>query len=1598
MGNLFGELWDDGKRALGDGLSDGAHLIGDGLNSVGLHGAAQTVDTLGDKAGYHLGADVAELQLGETTDPAELVHGDPAAIRSSASKLHTFSGAFGETAGGLRGLDTGHWTGAAGDAFRAKFAPHPAQWQDAASATGTAAGALESYAGAVESAQGQAGQAITLYEQGQQASASAQAAYNTQVAAYNSAAQAYNTKLASGQDPGAAPAEPGAFSDPGQIMREQAAQILGDARSARDAASASAASAIRPATGLAPAEPSFWSQVGDDVMDGMQVANLADISFTGGIVNGAAGIVKFARTLDPMDPWNQEHPAEYVAGLSSTAAGLAEAGTNPGQLVQGLAGTGWGSDPFAAAGRLVPNLALAVGTDGAGTAADAGSVAERVALGSGEDASAAGLEGLAGDPELAAQPPGNTVTAGDPIDVVTGDVVLAAADLSLPGALPLVVRRRHRSSWRAGRWFGPSWMSSFDQRLQVSGDRVIGVFDDGRVLVWPRPDDGGDAPGEEELPVAGAPWALRRHDGGGWTVTDRQRGLTWWFDHRDGYFWSAAGEGELPLVAVTDRAGHEISFGYDENGAPAGIRHSGGYHVRVLVMGGQITGLACGETVFRYGYDADGHLAEVVNGSGQPLRYFYDPAGRLTGWQDRTGSAYQYRYDPAGRCVRGDGPGGALSGAVRYDPEGQTTTWTDAAGAVTTYHLDGAYVVAMNDPLGQLSRWRHDRRGQLTEHTDPLNRVTRYGYDAAGDLRVVTRPDGGQARADYDERGLPVRLTDPAGHTWEQDYDERGQRISLTAPDGGVTRFGYDDHSHLACITDPEGSVTVVRCDPAGLPAEMTRPDGGRTRIERDPVGRVTRITGPDGAVTRLTWTWDGRPASRVFPDGTSEFWDYDADGHLTRHLTPAGGLTRYEYGPFGQVAAMTGPDGVRSSFRYDHGLRLTSVVHAGLTWRYEYDGAGRLVAETDYNGATTRYAHDPAGQLVSQVNACGQRVAFRHDQLGNVTERISGGTTTTFGYDLAGRLVYARNPDAEVWLDRDAAGRITAETCNGRTVTSGYDRAGRRLRRVTPFGTVSAWEYDPAGQPVRLTTGGHELRFGYDAAGREIMRELPGGLALAQDWDACGRLTVQALTAGPAQPEGPVVAAGAGGGGRLLQRRSYSYNCDGLITRLDDLLQGARTISLDRGGRVTAVTGPDWAEQYAYDPAGNLAAASWPAPADVGSRLGAAVKGAREVTGTLIIRAGHVRYRHDRQGRVVQRQVPRASRQPDVWQYQWDAADRLVAVTTPDHMIWRYRYDPFGRRIAKQRLGPDGEVTDQTDFSWDGPMLAEQATTVRAGAAVRHQVISWDYRPASFTPLTQAEHCAAGELSEAPQDQIDQRFYAIITDLVGAPTELAAPDGTLAGSQQQTLWGGPDWRSGQAQTPLRYPGQYADPETGLHYNNHRYYDPEAAAYLTPDPLGLAPAPNPHAYVANPLMLADPLGLMPYAAPAGEVAVDANSLIRGLDFGELDKLDQMLAGRSPVVSPQAQVEYLTKGEAARLGEFMAAREGRIGAQVTDQAAAALRAQANSLRDVFGNARGLGTKDSFVVGSAMQDGLSLITKDRQVIGFLRAIGYPVEPFS
>ena len=64
-------------------------------------------------------------------------------------------------------------------------------------------------------------------------------------------------------------------------------------------------------------------------------------------------------------------------------------------------------------------------------------------------------------------------------------MILAQTDLALPGVLPLVLRRTHVSSYRYGQWFGPSWASTLDERLELDERGATWAREDGSLLVYP---------------------------------------------------------------------------------------------------------------------------------------------------------------------------------------------------------------------------------------------------------------------------------------------------------------------------------------------------------------------------------------------------------------------------------------------------------------------------------------------------------------------------------------------------------------------------------------------------------------------------------------------------------------------------------------------------------------------------------------------------------------------------------------------------------------------------------------------------------------------------------------------------------------------------------------------------------------------------------------------------------------------------------------------------------------------------------------------------------------------------------------------------------
>ncbi|MEV6175866.1 putative T7SS-secreted protein [Streptomyces sp. NPDC052015] len=1449
---------EDGVEWVGNRVEDAGNWTADRLDDVGWESGADWVREQSRSVANRMGAEVDEMDLGQTEDKTKLIYGSADKLRSTAEKLRAFQKAFDNAGEGLKGLDSSQLKGETAEAVRTAVSTQPPKWFTGSDACEKAAAALEAFAGTVTWAQGQAQTAIDKWKEGVKASEDAAEAHRKKVDDFNSAVDRYNAQPADKRDPSTLPPRPAAtFDDPGKKLMADAQDILADARKQRNAAAETARSAVRAARDLAPKKPSYAEQLGD----GVQELQIIGDHVGGGIIKGTAGILNFVRSVNPLDPYNITHPAEYATSLNSLAAGLVVAANDP-------VGTGkqmvsdFMKDPAEGFGRLIPDLALTAATGGGGAAVKGVRIAE-------EAADAARARNLVDDaPEgTHNRPDGERTTDGtDPVDLASGRMFLPQTDVEIPGILPLVFTRRTESGLTTGRFLGPSWSSTVDERLEIDAIGVVHVTADGLLITYPHP-----VPGDPTHPETGTSRALLARDGhGDYTITDPDTGLTRHFAAPSGS--EPGGDGTAWLTSIAEPNGHTVTVDRDEDGLPLALTHSAGHQVVLSIADGRVTALSlagAGEgganlPLMGYGYE-DGNLTAVTKPSGATTAFLYDDRRRVIAWIDSNGRRYDYVYDDRDRVVAEGGEAGHVQITLTYtepDPEtGHRTTTLTTADGHTTRHLIGAgsRVLATTDPLGHTTRSTYDTHGNLLTRTDPLGRTTVFSYDEEGRLVTVSRPDGTELRVTRGLFGLPTERQDPDGARWLQEFDERGNRTAVTDPAGRTTRYTYDESGLLTSVTDALGATTVVRCDEAGRPVEVTDPAGGTTRLERDALGRSVRITDPVGAVTHLEWHADGQLARRTGPDGATESWTYDGEGNCLTHTDAAGGVTRFEYTHFDLIAARTGPDGARYEFAHDAGLRLTRVTDPqGLTWKYGYDRAGRLVSETDFDGRTVTYGLDAAGQLTTRTDHLGGVAVYEYDALGRLIRKEVAGRVTVHAYDRAGRLVQASGPDSELVRRYDRCGRLRTELVDGRATEHAYDAVGRRIRRTTPTGVVTTYAYDAAGRTTRVTSGGHDITFTHDAAGRESKRVIDDIVTQVSTWDEAGRLSAQHLATGS----------------RTLNERVYAYRADGRLTATSDRMSGTRTFDLDPAGRVTAVHARGWSERYAYDASGNQTSAAWP-----DAHPGHEATGPRAYTGTTVTRAGDVRFEHDALGRVTLRQKTRLSRKPDTWRYTWDAEGRLTRVVTPDGTRWRYRYDPLGRRTAKERLAADGEtVAEEVRFSWDGLILCEQTTV--SDDLPRAVTLTWEHR--GLVPLAQTERILT---PDARQEEIDRRFFAVATDLIGTPTELVDESGNIAWRTRTTLWGTTAWsRSSTAYTPLRFPGQYYDPETGLHYNLFRHYDPETGRYTSPDPLGLSPAPNPVAYVTNPHTVCDPFGLSPYPNGDGPTIGEYTSKGEGQDL------------------------------------------------------------------------------------------------------------------
>ncbi|MGD9582222.1 MAG: RHS repeat domain-containing protein [Lysobacterales bacterium] len=198
-----------------------------------------------------------------------------------------------------------------------------------------------------------------------------------------------------------------------------------------------------------------------------------------------------------------------------------------------------------------------------------------------------------------------------------------------------------------------------------------------------------------------------------------------------------------------------------------------------------------------------------------------------------------------------------------------------------------------------------------------------------------------------------------------------------------------------------------------------------------------------------------------------------------------------------------------------------------------------------------------------------------------------------------------------------------------------------------------------------------------------------------------------------------------------------------------------------------------------------------------------------------------------------------------------YDERNRLVSVASSGGTT-RYRHNARGERVYKQVFGK----TRRYAYDAAGRILVEDASA--AGGQV--QEFLWlDDLPVGLLNGTNLYPIQPDHLG-SPRKVTNQKLTAPI--LFWHWPILDNPFGEAQANQD------PDGDRKAFPFHLRFPGQQYDPETGLHYNYFRDYEPGVGRYVESDPVGLGAGTSTFSYVnGDPVTNIDVFGLRPRCMP-----------------------------------------------------------------------------------------------------------------------------------
>ncbi|WP_027922535.1 RHS repeat-associated core domain-containing protein [Pseudomonas sp. URMO17WK12:I12] len=1076
-------------------------------------------------------------------------------------------------------------------------------------------------------------------------------------------------------------------------------------------------------------------------------------------------------------------------------------------------------------------------------------------------------------PEQAKNPNGDsadcgplTCTNGCPVSMVTGEELLTLDDGSLNGLLPFAFTRLYRSSAvEIDCGLGWGWSHSLAHRLELNAEHVVWIDHENRRTTFPLPSQkrpaihnslsraaiySGDQPEELVLALAGETARFYHFRNGRLTtISDAYNNrLHITRDRQD------------RIQRLDNGAGRSLLLRYERRHIVAVEYQS--FHPADTAADAWRTE----QTLIAYRYDARQRLIEATNAAGESERYDYDDRHVILQRQLAGGASFFWEWERSGkaaRCTRHWATFAQMDTRYAWDDNGAVLVKNVDGSEEVYVHDDTARLVRRVGPDGAEHLKTYDHKGQLIAEQGPLGAITQYRYDDLGRLIALIPPEDEPTSYEYRNGFLHARYRGQA--VWKYQRNAQGDVTESIDPDGQVTHYHYDTQGRLASIRFPDSSRHVFVRDAIGQLIEETLPDGGQRRFSYDALGRQITRQDEHGAVTHYQWDAVGRLLQTTLPTGASRAFSYNAYGKITAERDELGRVTRFEYDDdLHLVSRRINPDGTHLHYRYDNArLLLTEIENeSGEHYRLDYTASGLIRQEVGFDGRRTAYAYDLNGHLLEKIefgdDGSQLMTRYQRDSTGRLLiKTLPDGNNVEYHYDSLGRLVSVDdNHDHPLEFEYDTQNRLITEHQSWATLRYGYDACGRLNHLRLPDNSKIDYHRAKGGALTAIDLNGTRLTSHTYQFGRELKRQ-QGLLHSQYDHDEQGRLKAHAVSQHP----------------QSLYRRDYAYSANGNLDTLADTRHGQRNYQYDPLNRLIRVrhSRDQQPESFAHDPAGNLLMQDRPGPA--------AVKGNR------LLMQGDRHFDYDAFGNLIRER--RGTGQKLVTEYHYDCQHRLISATLPNGTCATYRYDAFGRRIRKT---VDGKTTE---FFWQGDQL------IAEHSQDHHR--SYLYEPGTFRPLAMLD--GKGPRQACP-------FYYQL-DHLGTPQELTDYSGDIIWAAQYTAYGrltrlNRDTHQVLDQ-PLRFQGQYFDAETGLHYNRHRYYNPDLGRYLTPDPSGLAGGLNGYQYTRNPTGWVDPLGLN--ECPGGDGC-------KRPAFGEEDPASKVaIKNREPQLpKPKKEDDFLYRGD------------------------------------------------------------------------------------